>query len=93
MKRAVLYLRFRYKTSQKRAYPTTAAIRREWAKEHATELVGYIRGYISGLAWLYEPANKDAAIALFREHLPQMSRGRTDLDLPNRGVQLVRPPD
>ena len=50
-----------------------AATRREWAKEHVSELVGYIRGYIAGLAWLYNPGNKDAAIALLREHLPQMS--------------------
>lgn len=50
-----------------------AATRREWAKEHASELIGYIRGYIAGLDWLYDPAHKDAAIALFKEHLPQMS--------------------
>ena len=49
-----------------------AATRREWAEEHASELVGYIRGYIAGLGWLYDPRNKDAAIALLREHLPQM---------------------
>jgi ABC-type nitrate/sulfonate/bicarbonate transport system substrate-binding protein len=51
-----------------------AATRREWAKEHGSELVGYIRGYIAGLDWLYNPGNKDAAIALLREHLPQMSQ-------------------
>ena len=50
-----------------------AATRREWAEEHASELVGYIRGYIAGLGWLYDPRNKDAAIALLRQHLPQMS--------------------
>jgi ABC-type nitrate/sulfonate/bicarbonate transport system substrate-binding protein len=50
-----------------------AATRRDWAKEHASELIGYIRGYIAGLGWLYDPSNKDAAIALLREHLPQMS--------------------
>jgi ABC-type nitrate/sulfonate/bicarbonate transport system substrate-binding protein len=50
-----------------------AATRREWAEEHASELVGYIRGYIAGLGWLYDPRNKDAAIALLREHLPQTS--------------------
>jgi ABC-type nitrate/sulfonate/bicarbonate transport system substrate-binding protein len=50
-----------------------AATRREWAEEHASELVGYIRGYIAGLRWLYNPRNKDAAIAVLREHLPQMS--------------------
>ena len=50
-----------------------AATRREWANEHGSELIGYIRGYIAGLAWLYNPRNKDAAIALLQEHLPQMS--------------------
>jgi ABC-type nitrate/sulfonate/bicarbonate transport system substrate-binding protein len=50
-----------------------ATTRREWAKEHASELIGYIRGYIAGLDWLYDPRNKNAAIALLREHLPQMS--------------------
>jgi ABC-type nitrate/sulfonate/bicarbonate transport system substrate-binding protein len=50
-----------------------AATRREWAEEHASEIVGYIRGYIAGLRWLYDPRNKDSAIELLREHLPQMS--------------------
>lgn len=50
-----------------------AATRREWANKRGNELVAYIRGYLAGLDWLYDPANKDAAIALFREHLPQMS--------------------
>ena len=50
-----------------------AATRRSWAKAHKAELVGYIRGYIAGLDWLYDPKNKEAAIALFRENLPSMS--------------------
>jgi len=50
-----------------------AATRRQWAAEHSAELVGYIRGYIAGLTWLYDQRNKDAAVALFRKHLPQMS--------------------
>jgi len=50
-----------------------AATRRTWAKAHKAELVGYIRGYIAGLGWLYDPKNKEAAIALFRENLPNMS--------------------
>jgi ABC-type nitrate/sulfonate/bicarbonate transport system substrate-binding protein len=49
------------------------AVRREWAEQHARELVGYIRGYLAGLAWLYDPNNKDAAIALLRDQVPQMS--------------------
>jgi ABC-type nitrate/sulfonate/bicarbonate transport system substrate-binding protein len=50
-----------------------AATRRSWAKEHQAELVGYIRGYVAGLAWLYDSANRDAALALFHENLPNMS--------------------
>jgi ABC-type nitrate/sulfonate/bicarbonate transport system substrate-binding protein len=46
------------------------ATRRSWAAAHPTELAGYIRGYVKGLAWLYEPTNKAAAIALFRANLP-----------------------
>jgi ABC-type nitrate/sulfonate/bicarbonate transport system substrate-binding protein len=47
--------------------------RRAWAKDHERELVAYIRGYLAGLAWLYEPGNKDEAIAILRKNLPQMS--------------------
>lgn len=44
-----------------------AATRREWATAHRHELVGFIGGYIAGLDWLFEPANKPAAIALLRK--------------------------
>jgi ABC-type nitrate/sulfonate/bicarbonate transport system substrate-binding protein len=49
------------------------AARRDWAKTHRRELEGYIRGYVQGLGWLYEPKNKEAAIALLREKLPNMA--------------------
>ena len=49
------------------------ATRRGWAAAHRAELVGFIRGYVAGLDWLYAPSHKDAAIALFRENLPSMS--------------------
>ena len=49
------------------------AVRRSWAKQHAAELEGYIKGYVAGLAWLHDPKNRDAAIALFRENLPNVS--------------------
>jgi len=35
--------------------------------------VGYIRAYVKGVEWLYDPANKTEAIALFRKNLPSMS--------------------
>lgn len=49
------------------------ATRRSWAREHQPELIGFIRGYVAGLAWLYDRNNKEAAIALFRANLPNMS--------------------
>jgi ABC-type nitrate/sulfonate/bicarbonate transport system substrate-binding protein len=50
-----------------------AAVQRPWAKAHESELVGYIRGYIAGLDWLYVPANKDAAIAILRKNINTMT--------------------
>ena len=49
------------------------ATRRGWAKENAAKLEAYVRGYVQGLAWLSETSNKEAAIAVLRKNLPQMS--------------------
>jgi len=49
------------------------ATRRGWAKENPEKLEAYIRGYVQGLAWLSEASNKEAAIAVLRKNLPQMS--------------------
>ena len=50
-----------------------AAVQRSWAKAHERELVGYIRGYVAGLDWLYRPANKDEAIAILRKNINTMT--------------------
>jgi ABC-type nitrate/sulfonate/bicarbonate transport system substrate-binding protein len=50
-----------------------AAVQRPWAKAHQAELVGYIRGYVAGLDWLYVPANKDEAIAILRKNITTMT--------------------
>jgi len=50
-----------------------AGVRQAWAVEHREALVGYIRGYVKGVDWLYNPANKAEAIALFRKNLPNVS--------------------
>jgi ABC-type nitrate/sulfonate/bicarbonate transport system substrate-binding protein len=49
------------------------ATRRSWAAANPKKLDAYIRGYLAGLEWLYEPRNKDQAIAVLRKNLPQMS--------------------
>lgn len=45
------------------------AAKRSWAKDNEAALVGYIRAYREGLAWLFAPANKAAAIALLRKQI------------------------
>lgn len=49
------------------------ATRRSWAAANPKKLDAYIRGYRAGLAWLYDPKNKDEAIAILRKNLPQFS--------------------
>ena len=50
-----------------------AAVRQSWAAEHRDALTGFVRAYARGVEWLYDPANKADAIALFRKNLPSMS--------------------
>ncbi len=54
------------------------ATRRSWAKDHDAELVGYISGFIAGVAWLYEMPNKAEAVAILRKNLPSMSAELAD---------------
>ena len=48
------------------------AARREWAVRNPDVVQAYIRGYIAGVDFLRVPANRGAAIAILRKHLPQM---------------------
>jgi len=50
-----------------------AGVRRQWAEQHREPLIGYIRAYARAVEWLYDPANKADAIAIFRRNLPSMS--------------------
>lgn len=47
-----------------------AAVRRDWATSHRDELVSYIKAYIAAVTWLYDPATKAEALAIFQAHLP-----------------------
>lgn len=49
------------------------AARRDWASENADRLVGYIRGYQEAVEWLYDPANRDEAVAILGKHVPNMA--------------------
>ncbi|MFN2461999.1 MAG: ABC transporter substrate-binding protein [Candidatus Velthaea sp.] len=43
----------------------TGNTRRSWAQAHQDVLVGYIRAFVAALGWLYDPKNRDEAIAIY----------------------------
>jgi len=47
--------------------------RRSWAKDHESQLVGYIRAYSGAVDWLYDDKNKVEAVAILRKYLPNMA--------------------
>jgi len=47
-----------------------AAVRKSWAQEHRTQLIGYIEAYIESVEWLYDPANKEEALRIYRKNMP-----------------------
>jgi ABC-type nitrate/sulfonate/bicarbonate transport system substrate-binding protein len=48
---------------------SAASVRRKWARENEAALVGFIRGYRQSLDWLYNPANREAVLAVFRRNV------------------------
>jgi len=44
--------------------------RKGWAEQNSSAVVGYIRGFSDGVDWLYDPSNRDEAIAIFLKNLP-----------------------
>jgi ABC-type nitrate/sulfonate/bicarbonate transport system substrate-binding protein len=51
-----------------------AAVRRPWARENSSKVGAYIGAYRQSIAWLYDDANRNEAIAILRRHLPQMTQ-------------------
>ena len=50
-----------------------AAAKRSWAKTHRKEVVGFIRGYVAAIEWLYDKANREEALRILTTDLPQIS--------------------
>jgi ABC-type nitrate/sulfonate/bicarbonate transport system substrate-binding protein len=44
--------------------------RKSWADQNRDAVIGYIRAYSDGVDWLYDPGNRDEAIAIFAKNLP-----------------------
>jgi len=45
--------------------------RKSWTEANRDAVVGYIRAFSGAVDWLYDPRNKDEAIAIFLKNLPQ----------------------
>jgi ABC-type nitrate/sulfonate/bicarbonate transport system substrate-binding protein len=47
--------------------------RKSWADANRGAVVGYIRAFSEAVDWLYDPGNRDEALAIFRKNLPNVS--------------------
>lgn len=47
-----------------------AGVRKSWANANPRAVTAYIKAYQESLNWLYNPANKPAALALFMKNVP-----------------------
>src|SRR3989441_9233765 len=54
--------------------------RKGWADANRDAVVGYIRAFSEALDWLYDPRNRDEAVAIFRKNLP---------NVPEQGAQAA----
>lgn len=51
-----------------------AGVRLSWAEANREAVIGYIRAYTQALEWLYQPANREEALAIFMKNLPSANR-------------------
>jgi ABC-type nitrate/sulfonate/bicarbonate transport system substrate-binding protein len=68
---------------------SVAAVRRSWAKQNEAALVGFLRAYRAGVAWVYDPANREIAEALLvannRDMTPPLARKSYELLIAAKG--------
>lgn len=68
---------------------TVAAVRRKWAAQNEAALTGFVRAYKSGVAFVYDPANRDVVEALLvaniRDMTPALAKRAYDLLLASKG--------
>jgi ABC-type nitrate/sulfonate/bicarbonate transport system substrate-binding protein len=51
------------------------AARRQWAAANAATLKGFIKGYLAGLKWTLDPANKEEATQTLLRNMPEIKPG------------------
>lgn len=72
---------------------TVGVARRAWAMDHRDALVGFIRAYVKGSMWIFEPRNKDAAIAVLIKNTPNLpQKTAADIYAATTGPETVTSP-
>jgi ABC-type nitrate/sulfonate/bicarbonate transport system substrate-binding protein len=51
-----------------------AAAKRDWARAHQNEIIGFIRSYTAGIEWLYDKTNREDAVTILMANVPGLSR-------------------
>ncbi len=69
-----------------------AGTRKSWAEKNRAALVGYIRGYAEAVEWIFDPRNREEAIAIFMKNTPNATRQSAErayavLTHPTEGLQ------
>jgi len=54
------------------------AARASWAEENRTAVKGFIRAFCEAIDWLYEPANRQIAFAIFERNMPGSGAGSAE---------------
>jgi ABC-type nitrate/sulfonate/bicarbonate transport system substrate-binding protein len=77
------FQRLAVSTEAVKALPfNSVVVRRDWARAHPDELVRFLRAFRRSVDWLYDPANRDEAIAALVERTKvQDSHARRTYDL------------
>ena len=50
-----------------------AATRRSWARQNKSSVTAFIRGYVEAIEWLYDKMNREAAVRILINNLPEIS--------------------
>jgi ABC-type nitrate/sulfonate/bicarbonate transport system substrate-binding protein len=69
------------------------AIREDWARANRATLVGYIRAWVRGTRWMFDPANKEEALRLLTKYIKytdQYARISYDLLYGGPNASVVR---
>ena len=57
------------------AYQAISGVaRRSWAEKNEDRLIGYIRSFVAAVDWLYDPANRAEAVAIYQKNIPNSTR-------------------